>query len=430
MKIHKLLIITFLLIISFVFTQTTTAQINVKGYVKDKAREKANDAVKDGVDDVFEVGKKNKENQQQEEAQTPEESEENVEQPVATEEEQPEAGKPDEKPKLQSYTKYDFVPGDQILLFEDFSQDAIGDFPALWTTNGSGEVRTINGYPGKWLYMSSDENAYCLMKDLVLPENFILEFDVIGEPLPDDYAIRFWISMYNTDADYMIDDLYPGTEGFHITFATDIWEVTGYRNEQNSLSAHSTLDPIKASQLEHVIVWVQKRRLRIYHNGLKILDGPTVLFADAKYNRLRFNQWGGIGHSFISNIKITTASPDTRSKLLTEGKLVSYGIYFDSGKDIVKPESYGSLNDIAKVLTENPTVRINIVGHTDSDGDDAMNLDLSKRRAANVKNSLVKDFGIAADRITTDGKGETQALVPNTSVENKAKNRRVEFIKL
>ncbi len=207
MKIHKLLIITFLLIISFVFTQTTTAQINVKGYVKDKAREKANDAVKDGVDDVFEVGKKNKENQQQEEAQTPEESEENVEQPVATEEEQPEAGKPDEKPKLESYTKYDFVPGDQILLFEDFSQDAIGDFPALWTTNGSGEVRTINGYPGKWLYMSSDENAYCLMKDLVLPENFILEFDVIGEPLPDDYAIRFWISMYNTDADYMIDDL-------------------------------------------------------------------------------------------------------------------------------------------------------------------------------------------------------------------------------
>ena len=119
-----------------------------------------------------------------------------------------------------------------------------------------------------------------------------------------------------------------------------------------------------------------------------------------------------------------------RSKLLTDGKLISYGIYFDSGKDIVKPESYGSLNDIAKVLAENPTVKINIVGHTDSDGDDAMNLDLSKRRAANVKNSLVKDFGIAADRITTDGKGETQALVPNTSVENKAINRRVEFIKL
>ena len=71
--------------------------------------------------------------------------------------------KPDDKPKLESYTKYDFVPGDQILLFEDFSQDAIGDFPALWTTDGSGEVRTVNNAPGKWLYMSSDENVYCLV---------------------------------------------------------------------------------------------------------------------------------------------------------------------------------------------------------------------------------------------------------------------------
>jgi outer membrane protein OmpA-like peptidoglycan-associated protein len=119
-----------------------------------------------------------------------------------------------------------------------------------------------------------------------------------------------------------------------------------------------------------------------------------------------------------------------RSKLLTEGKIVSYGIYFDSGKDVVKPESYGSLKEIAAVLNENPDVKIQIVGHTDSDGDDAMNLDLSKRRAANVKNSLVKDFGISADRIQTDGKGESVPLMPNTSTENKAKNRRVEFIKL
>jgi outer membrane protein OmpA-like peptidoglycan-associated protein len=119
-----------------------------------------------------------------------------------------------------------------------------------------------------------------------------------------------------------------------------------------------------------------------------------------------------------------------RSKLLTEGKLISYGIYFDSGKDIVKPESYGSVKEIAAVLKENPEVKIMIVGHTDSDGNDAMNLDLSKRRAANVKNYLVKEFGIGAERISTDGMGETQPLVPNSSVENKAKNRRVEFIKI
>ena len=119
-----------------------------------------------------------------------------------------------------------------------------------------------------------------------------------------------------------------------------------------------------------------------------------------------------------------------RSKLLTEGKIISYGIYFDSGKDIVKPESYGSLKEIAAVLTENPEVKVKIVGHSDSDGDDASNLNLSKKRAAAVKSALTTEFAIDASRLETDGKGETQPLSPNTSSEGKAKNRRVEFIKL
>ena len=75
-------------------------------------------------------------------------------------------------------------------------------------------------------------------------------------------------------------------------------------------------------------------------------------------------------------------------------------------------------------------MNIKIVGHTDSDGDDAKNLELSKRRAESVKNALSNDFGIAADRIQTDGAGESMPIVPNTTVEQKAKNRRVEFIKI
>jgi outer membrane protein OmpA-like peptidoglycan-associated protein len=86
--------------------------------------------------------------------------------------------------------------------------------------------------------------------------------------------------------------------------------------------------------------------------------------------------------------------------------------------------------DIAAVLTENAGVKIKIVGHTDSDGDDAKNLDLSKRRAASVKSELSKTFGIDASRIETDGKGETQPIAPNDTPSNKAQNRRVEFLKL
>jgi outer membrane protein OmpA-like peptidoglycan-associated protein len=158
---------------------------------------------------------------------------------------------------------------------------------------------------------------------------------------------------------------------------------------------------------------------------------PTNLYEDSKFTRLAFQLFRGAScSSYVTNIKITSASPDMRSKLLTEGKLVSYGIYFDVNKDVVKPESYGTLKGIADVLKENPDVRVKIVGHTDSDGADAANLDLSKRRGSAVKNELVKTFGIDASRLESDGLGETKPVAPNDTPSNKALNRRVEFIKL
>lgn len=161
------------------------------------------------------------------------------------------------------------------------------------------------------------------------------------------------------------------------------------------------------------------------------MDMPTNLYDNSKFTRFAFQLYRGAScSSYITNVKITTASPDTRNKLLTEGKLVTYGIYFDVNKDIVKPESYGTLNDIAKVLNEVPDVKVKIVGHTDSDGQDAANLDLSKRRAASVKNELVKSFNVNGDRLVTDGMGESQPVAPNDTPSNKALNRRVEFIKM
>ncbi len=96
----------------------------------------------------------------------------------------------------------------------------------------------------------------------------------------------------------------------------------------------------------------------------------------------------------------------------------------------MKLESYGTLKLIADVLRENPNVRIRIVGYTDSDGTEAANLDLSKRRGTAVKNELVKSFGIDASRLESDGLGESKPVAPNDTPVNKALNRRVEFIKL
>lgn len=82
------------------------------------------------------------------------------------------------------------------------------------------------------------------------------------------------------------------------------------------------------------------------------------------------------------------------------------------------------------MLGESADVKVQIVGHTDSDGDAAQNLDLSQRRAAAVRTVLMSDFGIDGARLTTDGKGEAQPLDTNDTAAGKANNRRVEFVKM
>jgi outer membrane protein OmpA-like peptidoglycan-associated protein len=135
-------------------------------------------------------------------------------------------------------------------------------------------------------------------------------------------------------------------------------------------------------------------------------------------------------YMLLGNIRLAIGAADTRNKLITEGKFVTRGILFDVSSDKIKPESAGALKDIANVLKENADVKIKIVGHTDGDGDDAKNLDLSKRRAASVKSYLVSEFGISAGNLETDGKGESAPVDKNTTAEGKANNRRVEFIKI
>jgi outer membrane protein OmpA-like peptidoglycan-associated protein len=116
-------------------------------------------------------------------------------------------------------------------------------------------------------------------------------------------------------------------------------------------------------------------------------------------DRIRFEE----GTAMVTNISLAVGAPDMRNKLITEGKLVSYGIYFDVNKDVVKPESYGTLKEITSILNENPNVKVKIVGYTDSDGANTANLDLSKRRGVSVKNELVKTFGIDVSRLESDG---------------------------
>ncbi|MBE0679218.1 MAG: OmpA family protein, partial [Bacteroidales bacterium] len=336
---------------------------------------------------------------------------------------------------LQSYSKYDFIPGEKVIFYDDFSQDAVGDFPALWNTNGSAEVVTTNLYQGNWMKFVMDE---CVWTDalLKLPENYTIEYDVIPIGGLEGERMSGWHMrlMQAKNVNAWDGGSAPGQGGFH--FQVEYFGRPGYSTwlygdacAAANLSGFVESDNLKEqmNQKYHIAIWVQKTRIRLYQDQNKIIDLPRAFPTGCvKPDRLRFEY----GAAMISNVRIAVGAPDMRNKLMTEGKLITYGIYFDVNKDVVKPESYGTLKEIAAILNEVPDVKVKIVGHTDADGADAANLDLSKRRAASVKNELVKSFGVNGDRLVTDGMGEGQPVAPNDTPANKALNRRVEFIKL
>ncbi len=346
---------------------------------------------------------------------------------------------------LKSYSKFDFIPGEKLVFFDDFSQDNIGDFPGKWNTNGKGEVVTNNRYPGKWLKMRNSTTYLPGIASTKFPENYTLEYDMIANG--EDRTGTFSIELTTLKNKNQVPDASDATNNTGISLHMELSADGTIRYLVNSVvntdgtptdgGANTDLNDNtiqgKAGDKFHVSINVNKQRLRFYLNETKVLDLPNTI-PIGNYNAIIFRMWGWVeDHPFdalLSNIRYAEGSTDLRSKLMTDGKLVTHGILFDVNADKIKPESFGTLKEIAQVLKDNPAVKVKITGHTDSDGADAANLDLSKRRATAVKNSLSRDFGIDASRMETDGKGASQPVSPNSSAEGKANNRRVEFIKL
>lgn len=133
----------------------------------------------------------------------------------------------------------------------------------------------------------------------------------------------------------------------------------------------------------------------------------------------------------IETVKIDYVVPkpvNLVEKQLTEQKrAVTYGIYFDFNKDTIKPESEPVLKQIVQAMTDNPDWKLTVEGHTDNIGGNPYNLDLSKRRAAAVKEALVTRFQISPDRLANDGYGASRPVETNDTLEGRARNRRVEL---
>lgn len=349
-------------------------------------------------------------------------------------------------PSFKAYSKFDFVPGEKVIAYDDFTTTEIGDFPATWNTNSSGEIVKLEGREGRWLKIDKDGVLY---PEYItqLPENFTLEFDLACNPNYSFYSSPLWLSMASmaNPAKEFGDWKQYGAgsrNGVMVSFHPEDAGGTGGISEFNLFKGgesvmHNSITNrqffAKNGAAAKVSIWRQKSRLRVYLNDEKIWDLPKAFDPATKYNSVLFTKGGSntpTDQFLIHNVRLAVGAPDTRSKLITEGRFVTSGILFDVNSDKIRPESYGVLKSVSQVLTENPDVKVKIIGHTDSDGDDASNLSLSKKRAESVKNMLSSEFGIGADRMQSDGKGETQPADKNDSPAGKANNRRVEFIKL
>lgn len=336
-------------------------------------------------------------------------------------------------------TETPFERGSRIIFQDDFDKDAIGDFPAKWNTSKSGEVKKLTGFENKFLKIN-DGAIVNIQLTKPLPVNFTAEFDLI---VPNDVPMRFASFGFGSKPikiDWLLAPKEAVVFSFHsnqkhfsegLKFGTQKFSTSGFKLK--SLDYNTPLN-----RVIKVAISVNDKRIRLYADGIKMIDMPTSFDASFRKN-IFFNATthgaadSKLNYFYISNVILAEAGTDRRSKVLKDlmenGSFSTNAILFATNSDKIQASSNEIIQQIAAALKESKEMKLQIIGHTDSEGDEAKNLVLSKKRAAAVKVKLI-GMGIAASRLTTDGKGETVPIADNTSAEGKAQNRRVEFKKV
>ena len=322
------------------------------------------------------------------------------------------------------WSKYDFVPGETVLFEDNLEGEQNGEFPSQWDL--------IDGYVENALFSGENvirfpiENSGATIKPLMkkegdyLPEKFTIEFDMYLSSRTSKYRVYLW--------DKGKSNRRP--DGLHAI------EV-GYDQEASYQGGKMQRKLPEASQKpyphwRHVSISFNKRALKIYIDQDRLVmipnvtGNPTALSIQA--STYDFGQTGDYP-TMIRNIRIAEGAVKLYDRFITDGKIVTNGIKFDSGKATLKLESMGVINEIVKLMKEHPEIYFSVEGHTDSDGDAQFNIDLSEQRANTVINELVAR-GIDGKRMVAKGFGEDVPIADNTSPEGKANNRRVEFVKM
>jgi len=327
-----------------------------------------------------------------------------------------------DRPGEGLWANYDFVTGDRIIFYDDFTNDRVGNFP-----------RRFEFIQGTWEIVESGQKRYLRATSE----------GVVKIPLPEELPARFTVEFdVNTT---------HGNSSVHLTTGPAIHGPD--RSYQGSAAVVRTTDagirPVGAgpeSMTPYGEEFLREFRnertpkplrfmadgdyVKMYLDEHRVANVPNAVFprTDALYIAV---SWAYPDNpALIGPVRIAAGGADLYDRLSTDGRVATQGILFAVNSDRIRPESTPTLDEIGRMLEEHPDLRISIEGHTDSDGDDAYNLDLSERRAAAVARFLVDEYGIDDARLETAGFGEAMPAADNATPEGKQQNRRVELVRL
>ena len=381
-----------------------------------KAEEKTAEAIDSLVEKPF---KKRKKKRKKKEGG----DEENYEEyPESSNEEQLEEEVSEEQPQL--WSAYNFIPGDKTIFYDDLSSEENGEFPSRWDLLKGSAQNAILGEES--VIQLEDKTIIFPLMEIkeYLPEVFTIEFDAYY-PAGDIYSnlnyycFRLWpeINNHKTSNGDTFKPIYLYNDGISFTR----W-IGGQARESK----------VRKSELKnsygwkHIAIAFNKRSLKIFLDETQVVNIPNLGTKPTQFNLESYLYHDKTGT--IKNVRIAEGGKKLYDRVVADGKFVTQGILFDVNSATIKPASGGVLKKVAQMMQAHTDLNFRIEGHTDSDGDDAHNLQLSADRADAVKWALVA-MGISEDRFTTEGKGEAIPVADNSTPEGKANNRRVEFIK-
>ncbi len=315
---------------------------------------------------------------------------------------------------LKAYNNYDFIPGENILFEDNLSEAIIGEFPPRWKLiERQGVVNTEQG-ANYFVFTESNVGSMGKIKPRIktasyLNDAFTVEFDFY---LPEEEVIALGFELSEEESNFI--SIEAGEQIIKTNYFPEGIELKGQSSEIADFSATWL----------HAAFAYRNGQIKCYINQSRVLVIPNCEFKPVALFMM------GSANVRMRNFKLADGGGmNMLDKILTDGKFTSHAINFDVNKATIRGESMGFLNELTKWLKTNNTVKLEIGGHTDSDGGDAANLALSQQRAEAVKNMLMQG-GIPSERLIAKGYGESQPIASNSTPEGKSENRRVEFKKL